>query len=817
MSDRRTKAIFRGSLLFGLAAVGCSFLRRAFRGSKLASPGDFLSPPISPRLADLERARDQVTEFYRDVLDSLSASIAVIDREGCIVVVNEAWRRFSAENTPGFGADFIGVNYLAVCENAVKHDEDVIAARALVGIREVMCGARNEFEVEYPCHAPDRKRWFRLHVRPLSEEGRGVVLAHEDITQRYEAQEKLKLFRNLVDQSNDTIEVIDPETGRFLDVNAKGPAELGCTREEYLSRRVADIDNSFPPENWGRIVTQMRTAGFVSGEGNHRRADGTMFPIEFNAKVVRLDRDYVVAVIRDITERRRAEQRVRQQAAMLDMARDAILIRGFGDHVITFWNKGAERLYGWTAEEAVGRDVGALIYSDLAKREQIDGELLEKGDWRGEVHHLARNGAAIIVGTRATLVRDAEGNPQSVLVINTDITEQKELEIRFLRAQRMESLGTLASGIAHDLNNILCPIQLTAPLLRRDLPEEAREKIVTNIVTSAKRGRDIIRQVLAFGRGFGGEHRLLRLSSVVEASLGIVGETFPKDIAIETSFPSDLWLVIGDATQLQQVLLNLCLNARDAMPQGGRLRIAARNLDLTDSDAERLPGVKPGSTVLLEVSDTGVGIPREIRESIFDPFFTTKPHGNGTGLGLSTVLGILKSHGGHIAFQSEIGHGATFRIHLPASREISGADGASPHFSLPPAGHGECVLIVDDEIQVRDSAVLVLESHGYRTHVASDGVEALAIFSKYRADIAVILTDLMMPNLDGLALIGAIRKLDSDVPVIASTGLETKTHLAALEEMKINGLLAKPYGPEDLLRSLGDLLHLPPTAPDETL
>ncbi|HEY3897490.1 MAG TPA: PAS domain S-box protein [Chthoniobacter sp.] len=673
------------------------------------------------------------------------------------------------------------------------------------------------YEEEYRVIRPDGSiRWISDQAFPVrNAEGTIYRVAGiaEDITVRRQERADLQLFRNLVDQSTDTFEVIDPATAKFLDVSARGPAEIGCTREEYLRMRVFDIDPLFPLDRWSQQVERLRRGEPVSGESCHIRKDGTTFPVEFSAKWVQLERPYIIASVRDITERRRSEARVREQAAMLDLARDAIIVRRFEDDVITFWNKGAERLYVWTSEEALGRRIDDLVFLEPERIADVNAELEKTGAWHGENRHLSKDGKKLTINSRATLVRDAQGRPQSVLVINTDVTEQKELEARFLRAQRMESIGTLASGVAHDLNNILSPIMMSVPLLRRDLPPDVREELVSTVEMSADRGAQIVKQVLAFGRGIEGERRPMQIASVIREIAKILHETFPKDISIDSAIPHELWPVIGDATQIHQVVLNLCVNARDAMPRGGRLELRASNVTLDEAYISMLPGATAGPNVLFEVKDSGDGIPPAIVDQIFDPFFTTKGIGKGTGLGLSTVMGIVKSHGGHISVNSTVGEGTMFQIHLPAVRDagsVEKAEGAVRKFIR---GHGEGVLVVDDEEHVRRSARIALETHGYKVFQAADGADALAVFAKNSEQIAVVLTDLMMPHLDGVALIHTLRKMKPSIPIVASTGLGRKRQIAELQEMNIQALLQKPYGAEMLLSTIHGALYATSSLP----
>ena len=372
-----------------------------------------------------------------------------------------------------------------------------------------------------------------------------------------------------------------------------------------------------------------------------------------------------VHVARDITEHKRAKEKALSQASLLDLAQDAIIVRDMAE-VIQFWNQGAVALYGWTAAEAIGRKITDLIWRDPEDFRAATEQLLQTGKWAGEVRQRTKALREITVSVRWTLVRDAQGQPQSVLAINTDITEKKQLEAQFLRAQRLEGIGLLASGIAHDLNNILAPILMAAPMLRGMEDEAEAKSTLDMIVSNVERGRDIIRQLLIFGRGLQGERAPIQLRHLVKDMGTVIRETFPRNIAYQEACPSDLWPLIGDATQLHQVLLNLCVNARDAMPQGGKLTLRAANRRLDEPQADRTPDTQPGPYVVLEIEDTGQGIPKENLERIFDPFFTTKPLGQGTGLGLSTVLGIVKSHGGFLQVESTVGQGTRFIVHLPA-------------------------------------------------------------------------------------------------------------------------------------------------------
>ncbi|MEQ2005240.1 MAG: response regulator [Limisphaerales bacterium] len=506
---------------------------------------------------------------------------------------------------------------------------------------------------------------------------------------------------------------------------------------------------------------------------------------------------------RDITERKKAERKILQQASLIDLAQDAIVVRDLG-HWITFWNKGAERLFGWTAEEIKGHQVTALLYRDATAFETAQKELIEKGSWSGEIRQLTKAGHEVVVSSRWTLVRDEEDHPSAVLAINTDITEKKKLEAQFLRSQRMESIGTLAGGVAHDLNNILAPIMMSAPLLRQGLKPRETEILINNIETSAQRGADIVKQLLAFARGMEGERVVVSLRHMTDEMAKIVRETFPKNITVQSKASRDLWPIIGDPTHIHQVLLNLCINARDAMPNGGSINILAENMQVDDHYASFDAEAKQGPYVVLRVADTGTGIPAEILDKIFDPFFTTKEHGKGTGLGLSTVLGIAKSHGGFLNVTSEAGKGTTFSCFFPATPNAK-VEARAEKKALP-RGNGETILVVDDEVGILTAAQKLLETHGYKVITSTDGVEALAVYAQHRDAIRAVLTDVMMPVMDGAAMMRVLKKLEPGIKVIATSGIDQDAKFEELKSLGMKAFIAKPYTAEKMLTTLREIL-----------
>ncbi|MBD1920102.1 response regulator [Microcoleus sp. FACHB-831] len=528
--------------------------------------------------------------------------------------------------------------------------------------------------------------------------------------------------------------------------------------------------------------------------------------------------------IRYAIERKQAEQKIREQAALLDVATDAIFVQD-RDNKILFWNKGAERLYGWKATDALGKNAVQLLYSKILPTKEdfgasfvnsnsnlssdrfpptdIQKTLAEKGEWQGELHQFNRDGKEVIVSSRWTLVRDEQAQAKSILVVNTDITSSKQLEAQFLRAQRLESIGTLAGGIAHDLNNVLTPIMMAIQLLEAQVTDERSLRLLPILKNNTKRGAALVKQVLSFARGIEGERTVLQVRHLISEIKQIAKQTFPKSLEFYTDIPQDLWTVSGDATQLHQVLMNLCVNARDAMPVGGTISICAENLIVDQNYARMNIEAKVGAYIVLTVSDTGTGMPKDILDRIFEPFFTTKEIGKGTGLGLSTVLGIVKSHGGFIKVTSDVGRGTQFKVYLPA---VEATETQYREDLELPKGNGELVLVVDDEVAICEVTKTSLETYGYRVLTASDGIEAIATYAQKKSDISVVLLDMMMPSMDGATTIRTLQKINPYVKIIAISGITANEKIAKNAGSTVKTFLSKPYTSKKLLKTINLVL-----------
>jgi two-component system, cell cycle sensor histidine kinase and response regulator CckA len=509
--------------------------------------------------------------------------------------------------------------------------------------------------------------------------------------------------------------------------------------------------------------------------------------------------------MQDVTERKRAEEKIREQANLLDIAQDAIIVRDMNDAIV-YWNNSAERIYGWKRDEAISKNASELLHTESESVKQALLGVKEKGSWFGEMNQITKGQKNVIVESRWSLVRDDYGQPKSILTINTDISDKKIIEQQFLRAQRLESVGTMASGLLHDLNNILTPIILAVPFMKDKLKDETSQDILRTLESSAKRGEGVVRQLMSFVRGVQGDHVPLQLKHLLWELLNFIAETFPPMIKVRRHCPKGIWNVEGDATQLYQVLMNLSINARDAMPDGGTLAIDLQNVVLNEQEASVLFKAVPGSYVVLSVRDSGTGISPEDLNRIFDPFFTTKEPGKGTGLGLSSVLSIVKSHNGFINVLSELGKGTEFKIYLPAKDEKEKEKVVvNNDYAM---GHGETVLVVDDEKSLQDLVRATLERRKFRVMTAYDGNEAISLYEKNRNKIDVVLIDMLMPNMNGMTTISVLKKMNPHVKIIGMSGSLLENLPSEMSTVVQDfPFLQKPFDSEDMVMLVNNEIY----------
>jgi PAS domain S-box-containing protein len=524
----------------------------------------------------------------------------------------------------------------------------------------------------------------------------------------------------------------------------------------------------------------------------------------------------MIGTTRDISDRKATEQQLSEQAALLDIATDGIFVRDFQAEIL-FWNQGAEKIYGWKSQEVLNKNPKDIFYDSTSHEQEIIPlqTVVRLGSWQGELRKRTQSNQLIIVQSRWTLMLDGDGQPKSILTVDTDITEKIRLEEQFSRAQqmeihakRMESIGTLAGGIAHNINNHLTPILGYAQLLRSkpSLDKDNCLPMLTTIENNAKKGAALVRQLLSFAKGVEIQYTTIQISDLIRDTIQMAKETFsfPQSIIFFTDLPPKLWTVSGDKNELEQVLINLMVNAGHAMPNGGNLSISAENLYISEEMRRINHYAGVGNYIVITVEDTGTGMPPEILERIFEPFFTTKDIGKGTGLGLSTVLGTIKSHKGFINVDSEVGKGSKFQVFLPSvNQEVIALE---PDYGEMYPGRGELILVVDDEPQVLEVTKNILESYNYQTITAKNGMEAIAIYARYKQQIRAVLMDMMMPEMDGSSAISNLKKINPQVKIIACSGRNIQNMLEPSNENQVPAILLKPYTNQELLETLSYVL-----------
>eukprot|EP00903_Cladosiphon_okamuranus_P003971 g3969.t1 len=640
----------------------------------------------------------------------------------------------------------------------------------------------------------------------------GVIGVSRDITESRKAEAELRAgeerFRLFMDHSPSTAWVKDEE-GRYVYMNrpfeecfgAKLEDWQGKTDDEIWPGKMADDfrRNDLAVLKSGKALEAVEFARNAQGKVMHLLC--SKFPFK-DARGMR----YVAGIGLDITERVEAEKELQRSEenyrTLVESASDGILVCD-ENKVLLDVNTAGCAMFGYTHKEMIGMH-GDDICGDspdnlLPKIDSLQPGEVVRSEWK------TRRKDGTIFPSEVSLTVLPDGR---TLAIIRDITERKKLEQQFLRVQRMDSIGTLAGGIAHDLNNALAPILMSLDLLKMKFPDPTSHELLGMIGASAQRGAEMVKQVLSFARGVEGERVDVDCGALIREVEKIANDTFMKNITVEVNTPPDLWNVAGDSTQLHQVLVNLCVNARDAMPEGGTLRLSAENHILDAHYVGMSFGTDPGPYILIRVEDNGKGMSQEVIENIFDPFYTTKEFGAGTGLGLSTSQAIVRGHGGFIQVYSDEGKGTRFNIYLPVRDCEDGATKASQPGLQDLRGRGELILVVEDEILVRQITRETLEAYGYRVILAADGADAVSVFANHKGKIAAVLTDMMMPVMDGPATIKVLHRLDPNLPIIATSGLSSSEHIDEVMRQGVSAFLAKPYTAEMLLQALRGVIKL---------
>lgn len=619
------------------------------------------------------------------------------------------------------------------------------------------------------------------------------------------SEETCRILECLLTSTTEGFLLLNP-SGMILDANATFCGFSGYTQKELKGKHL----NALLLEE-GRRQLHESIQGLSAHEPTSIqmylcRADGSEAQIEGNLNTPDLSSGILCLFCKDVSESASRKKDLRLATDALMAAANAVVITD-PKGVILQVNRAFTRYTGYTMNEAVGQSTQLLNsgrHPDDFYREMW--ETIQRGEvWNGEVVNRRKDGSLYTEDMTITPIFSEEGEIVNYIAIKQDITDRKALEEMFLRAQRLESVGTLASGVAHDLNNVLSPIIMSADLMIAQTQDERTTELLSMIKEGAKRGADIVRQLLQFARGGGGEFSEVQIRHLLKELIKVYRETYPKSITIDFQHDRDLFPVMGDATQLSQIFSNLMINARDAMPGGGELRVTAENRHVDADFVKRYPFASTGEFTRVRIQDDGIGMSTSVQSRIFDAFVTTKMQGKGTGLGLPTSLSIVKNHEGFIVLESEEGVGTTFDVYLPSATEFQKQD-VQPGKEAPPSGSGQRILVVDDEESIGFMLRGTLVSLGYQVEVATGGAAALDWVRQHPGKADLLMIDMMMPQIDGAEVIRTLREENLLPRTLIMSGMVSEDVLESTGIDLETNYIAKPFTIQELAVKLADVL-----------
>ena len=763
-------------------------------------------------ITERKRAQKQI-DMLAHAVRSIGECVSITDMEDKLLFVNEAFLK-----TYGYEENDLLGKHIGIVRSP-KNAPEVVSEILPETLRDTWQGEllnRRKDGSEFPI--------FLSTSVVHDDKGQPVALVGvaTDITERKRAEEELRKseerYRLVLQNSLDAIYLYEAGTQRLLEANRTFLNLLGYSADEIPTLTIYDIiahDTASIDRYLEQVLT---TGGVIIGDRKWKRKDGTLVDVDVSVNKIRQnEKDIVFVSARDISHRKRAEEALEQSERKYRMLtenlKDVVYRADPLTLYATFVNSAIENLYGYTTDEWLNDPTlweKTLHPEDkeTVMRHLRDAVALGK-DSEVECRILRKDGTERWVIDRFSWERDASGQITALNGVITDITERKrvqeekkQLETQLIQAQKLESLGTLASGIAHDFNNILGIILGHASLVERirSSPEQLA-KSVEAISTAAQRGASLVKQMLTFARKTESVLEPIELNTLVKGFVSMLRETFPKTIELRKALFAGLPPVVADSTQLHQVLLNLCVNARDAMPRGGTLTLTTE-LFSAEAVNRRFPAVTPQEYIALGVTDTGIGMDERTRERIFEPFFTTKGPGQGTGLGLAVVHGIVASHGGFIDVKSAPGKGTTFCVYLPVARKTVTDFQSAPAPTAETPGGSETILIVEDEQQLRELLKMLLSSKGYNIIVAEDGEEAVRLYRRHQQEIALVMSDMGLPKLAGDEVFRQIRRIDPKAKVMLASGFVEPSAKSELLKAGVRDFVQKPYAASDLLRKV---------------
>ncbi|PIW45397.1 MAG: hypothetical protein COW18_11590 [Zetaproteobacteria bacterium CG12_big_fil_rev_8_21_14_0_65_54_13] len=657
---------------------------------------------------------------------------------------------------------------------------------------------------------------FEMHTLGVAVNSMSTTLKtyHEqiavEISERKHTEAVLRRFRSALDSSADSVYIIDPEKMLFIDLNRTAHESLGYSKEEMLSMGPQDIKPDSNHCELANLITAVAESGETrTFEAMHQRKDGSHFPVEVFLRAMQEEHQQpvVIASVRDVTARKAGEAELRKLSQAIQQAGEAVMITDI-HAVIEYVNPAFTRITGYRAEEAIGNTPSMLRSS--AQDPQFYKELwatITRGDvWQGTLTDRKKDGSFYPAMMSVAPIHDDAGKTTHYLSIQQDMTEYKKLEEQFLQAQKMEAIGTLVGGIAHDFNNLLAGITGNAFLAKKRLDDGRPMRAnIDTISTLGYRGADMIKQLLTFARKGSVRMVPVSLNTFMQEGHQLARTAIPESMAFRLEICPEALSIDGDVTQLQQLIMNLTNNARDAVAGTTHPEITCSLQPFTADDAFKAahPEATASSFALITVCDNGPGIQPEHLNKVFEPFFSTKGVGEGTGLGLSMVYGCVQMHGGIIQVESEPGSRTAFHIYLPLiNATATPASESSPIVS----GRGEMILLVDDEACMLETSGEVLRSMSYEVIEAADGEQALTLFRRHKSDIALIITDIVMPKMGGIDLANAVRALGADIPIIFATGYDKEHAFSGKSTIDQSVIMNKPFSFELLSQHIRRLL-----------